>query len=144
LEVILMMFIIPIILIALVMLPLLVAYRNMVTGKKTGNAKKAIILNLAGFAVVCLLGIVLPLGGFVSAASATGTGAGLGYLAAALSTGLACVGAGIAVANGSAAAIGAITEDPKVFGRAMIFVVLGEGIAVYGLVISFMIISRIV
>ena len=140
-----MLFAITFVLLALIMLPLFVTYRNMMTGRKTGNAKKAVLFNLAGFALVCLLGIVVPLGGFVSAAStaATGTGAGLGYLAAALSTGLACVGAGIAVANGSAAAIGAVTEDPKVFGRAMIFVVLGEGIAVYGLVISFMIISNV-
>ena len=140
-----MLFIIPLFLLALIMLPLFVAYRNMSTGRKLGNAKKAVMLNLAGFALVCLLGIVIPLGGFVSAASATatGTGAGLGYLAAALSTGLACVGAGIAVANGSAAAIGAVTEDPKVFGRAMIFVVLGEGIAIYGLIISFMIIGNV-
>ncbi len=90
--------------------------------------------------------IILPLGGIVSAAS-TGalmsTGTGLGYIAAALSTGLACIGGGIAVAQGSSAAIGAITEDPKVFGRAMIFVVLGEGIAIYGLVISIMIITRL-
>lgn len=140
-----MMYVIPLFLIALIMLPLFVTYRNMVTGKKTGNGKKAVLFNLAGFAVVCLLGIIIPLGGFVSAAStaATGVGAGLGYLAAALSTGLACVGAGIAVANGSAAAIGAVTEDPKVFGRAMIFVVLGEGIAVYGLIISFLIIGSV-
>jgi len=140
-----MLFVIPFILLALIMLPLFVSYRNMMKGKKTGNAKKAVLLNLAGFAVVCLIGLIIPIGGFVSAAStaATGTGAGIGYLAAALSTGLACVGAGLAVGNGSAAAIGAVTEDPKMFGRAMIFVVLGEGIAIYGLVISFMIIGSI-
>lgn len=64
---------------------------------------------------------------------------GMGYLAAALSIGLAGIGAGLSIAGGAPAAIGATSEDPKMFGKAMIFCVLGEAIAIYGLVISFMI-----
>ncbi len=60
-------------------------------------------------------------------------------LAAALSTGLACIGAGIAVGGSGAAAIGATAEKPETFGRALIFVGLSEGIAIYGLVVSFII-----
>jgi V/A-type H+/Na+-transporting ATPase subunit K len=63
-------------------------------------------------------------------------------LAAALSTGLATIGAGIAVSNTGAAAIGAIAEKPESFGRALIFVGLAEGIAIYGLIISFMVLNR--
>ncbi len=63
-------------------------------------------------------------------------------LAAALSTGLACLGAGIGVASSGAAAIGAIAEKPESFGRALIFVGLAEGIAIYGLLISFLILNR--
>lgn len=63
-------------------------------------------------------------------------------LAAGLSTGLACIGAGIAVASSGAAAVGAIAEKPESFGRALIFVGLAEGIAIYGLIISFMILNR--
>ncbi len=48
---------------------------------------------------------------------------GLGYLAAALTVGIAGIGAGIAVGSGAPAAIGALTEDPKSFGKALIFVV---------------------
>lgn len=62
-------------------------------------------------------------------------------LAAALSTGLAAIGAGIAVSNTGAAAIGAIAEKPESFGRALIFVGLAEGIAIYGLIISFMVLN---
>lgn len=69
----------------------------------------------------------------------TGLSKGLGYIAAALAVGLAGIGAGISIAAGSPAAIGATSEDPKMFGKAMIFCVLGEAIAIYGLVISFMI-----
>jgi V/A-type H+/Na+-transporting ATPase subunit K len=60
-------------------------------------------------------------------------------LAAAISTGLACIGAGIAVGGSGAAAVGATAEKPESFGRALIFVGLSEGIAIYGLIISFLV-----
>jgi V/A-type H+-transporting ATPase subunit K len=63
-------------------------------------------------------------------------------LAAALSTGLAAIGAGIAVGGSAAAAVGATAEKPESFGRALIFVGLSEGIAIYGLMISFIILGR--
>ena len=63
-------------------------------------------------------------------------------LGAALSTGLAAIGAGIAVSATGAAAVGAIAEKPEVFGRALIFVGLAEGIAIYGLIMSFMILNQ--
>lgn len=66
---------------------------------------------------------------------------GMKFLAAALSTGLACIGSGIAVAAASSAALGAISEDPQIMGKSLIFVALAEGIALYGLLISFMIIG---
>ena len=63
------------------------------------------------------------------------------YIAAALSTGLSCIGAGIAVASSAAAATGAIAEKPETFGRSLVFVGMAEGVAIYGLIISFMIIN---
>ena len=68
---------------------------------------------------------------------------GLGLLAAALSTSLSGIGGGIAVASAAPAAIGATSEDPKAFGKALIFVALGESIALYGLVISIMILNKV-
>ena len=68
---------------------------------------------------------------------------GLGLLAAALVTGLAGVGGGIAVAAGAPAAIAATSEDPKSFGKFLIFVALGESIALYGVVISILILNRV-
>ena len=64
---------------------------------------------------------------------------GLGLIAAALAVGIAGIGGGIAVASAAPAAIGATSEDPKAFGKAMIFVALGEGIALYGLLIAILI-----
>jgi V/A-type H+-transporting ATPase subunit K len=63
-------------------------------------------------------------------------------LAAALSTGLACIGAGIAVGGSGAAAVGATAEKPESFGRSLIFVGLSEGIAIYGLIISFLVLPK--
>ena len=59
---------------------------------------------------------------------------------AALAIGLAAIGAGIALASGAPAAIGAVAEDPKSFGKAMIFVALGEAVAIYGFIIAFLMI----
>lgn len=66
-----------------------------------------------------------------------------GYLAAALSVGIAGIGSRHRRGRGAPAAIGALTEDPKSFGKALIFVALGEGIALYGMLISILILSRL-
>lgn len=62
-------------------------------------------------------------------------------LAAAIATGLAAIGAGIAVGIAGAAAIGAIAEKPELLGRTLIFVGLAEGIVIYGLIVSFIILG---
>ena len=63
-------------------------------------------------------------------------------LGAALAIGLGAIGAGIAVGIAGAAAIGAMAEKPELLGRTLIIVGLAEGIAIYGLIISFMILTR--
>ena len=66
-----------------------------------------------------------------------------GFLAAAIATGLSAVAAGIAVAYVGAAAVGAMSEKPEIAGRALIYVGLAEGIAIYGLIIAIMILGKI-
>ncbi len=126
------------------------------------SAGKAMRVNLATFLV-----LILMVGAFTFAVSATGTegteteavafetaeeaaaepssdsGKGLGLLAAGLVTGLAGIGGGIAVAAGAPAAIAATSEDPKAFGKSLIFVALGESIALYGVVISILILNKV-
>ena len=91
----------------------------------------------AGLAMVWLASPTTVLA--AGTAQTSGTFDQYATLAAALSTGLACIGAGIAVGNSGAAAVGATAEKPESFGRALIFVGLSEGIAIYGLIISFLI-----
>jgi len=69
--------------------------------------------------------------------------ASLAFVAAAISTGLAALGAGFAVAKVGAAAIGALAEKPELFGRLLIFIGLAEGIAIYGLIVSILVLNRL-
>lgn len=75
--------------------------------------------------------------------SGAGIASGLGFIGAGLSIGLAAVGGGIALSASAPAAIGAVAEDPKSFGKSMIFVALGEAVAIYGFIIAFLIILRL-
>lgn len=110
------------------------------------SRKRTLLMQLASFGAVFALCMLCP---FVASAAtgdaaAAASGAdGMAYIGAAAATGLSCIGGGIAVGNAAPAAIGATSEDPKAFGKAIIFVALGEGIALYGMLISIMIISNI-
>lgn len=66
-----------------------------------------------------------------------------GYAAAALATGLSAVGAAYAVGTVGAAAVGALAEKPELFGRVVILVGLAEGIAIYGVIISVLILNKL-
>ena len=96
-------------------------------------------LTLAGLLWLGMPAMALAAPLLQNSTAALGSGVAIG---AALATGMACIGAGIAVGIAGAAAIGAITEKPESLGRVLIFVGLGEGIAIYGLIISFMILTR--
>lgn len=75
--------------------------------------------------------------------NANNAASGLAYLGAALSTGMATIGTGIAVGACGSAALGAVSEDQSILGKTLIFVGLAEGIAIYGLIISIMILGQI-
>lgn len=63
-------------------------------------------------------------------------------LGAAIAVAGSSIGAGVAVAYTGAAALAAISERPEIFGRAMVIVGLAEGIAVYGLIVSIILVGR--
>jgi V/A-type H+-transporting ATPase subunit K len=66
-----------------------------------------------------------------------------GFASAAASAGLAALGAGYAVAQVGTAALGALAEKPELFGRVLVMVGLAEGIAIYGLIVSILILNRL-
>lgn len=65
------------------------------------------------------------------------------FISAALATGLATIGAAIAVGLVGSSAMGAMSERPEMAGRALIFVGLAEGIAIYGLIVAIMILGMV-
>ncbi len=136
-------------LIAALVLSIIIPFGYYLIGEKTKKRyKRAIGANaffyFGAFVIATIMMFggapVQAAGGVVKAAS---NAAGFGYLAAALSTGLSCVGGGIAVASAASAALGAISEDSSALGKSLIFVGLAEGVCLYGLIISFMILGRL-
>ena len=119
-------------------------------GEKTrGRYKVALGTNVFLFFGTMLVLVFLMFSGSTFAvtaevaASAASSSTGWGYLAAALSTGMSCIGGGIAVSSAASAALGAISEDSSVLGKSLIFVGLAEGVCLYGLIISFMILGQL-
>lgn len=107
---------------------------------KVRNIMKASIISY-GILIAAFMLVLMPTA--VHAASADNPSAGLGFLAAGLSTGLATIGAGYAVGSVGSSALGAVSENPKILGKTLIFVGLAEGIAIYGLIISIIILGRL-
>lgn len=138
----------PLAIIALISLPIIPILSGKVTAK---NAKMRVVMQICFFAAAFLGVLVFQVNGLVANAAETvtvtgiaGTSAqGMGFIAAAVSTSFSCLGAGFAVAAAAPAAIGAISENPENFGKAMIFVALAEGVAIYGLLISILIINKL-
>ena len=136
-------------LVATLVLSIIIPFGYYLIGEKTKKRyKRAIGTNAFFYFGAFAVAAVMMLGGAPAqaaegAAEAASNAAGFGYLAAALSTGLSCVGGGIAVASAASAALGAISEDPSALGKSLIFVGLAEGVCLYGLIISFMILGRL-
>lgn len=135
--------------------------------KKTGNARLALkkhFFTLVAGIVLCIAFTVTASAAAAGTSATAGSSAssaqtenaqeqtdskgaglatGLGFIGAALSIGLAGIGGGLALSAGAPAAIGAVAENPKSFGKSMIFVALGEAVAIYGLIIAFLIVLKI-
>ncbi|MDP4121430.1 MAG: ATP synthase subunit C [Bacillota bacterium] len=121
---------------------IIISIRAVYSGAKR---QKTLAIQMISFFAVCVLTLGVPLIAHAASATpdvATTAASGLtsmAYIGAALATGLAGIGGGIAVGSASSAAIGAVSEDPKAFGKSLIFVALGEGIALYGLLVAILI-----
>ncbi|MCD6121182.1 MAG: hypothetical protein J7K04_05045 [Spirochaetales bacterium] len=134
-----------------VMLGIILNKKSTLLAEHPKLEKRIVGANISFFAVLSVFALIYLFSGSRAfaegtagaAAAGTANSAGLGYLAAGLSTGLATIGAGIGVAVTGSAGIGAISEKPGIFGRTLIYVGLAEGIAIYGLIISIMILGRI-
>ena len=120
-----------------------------IKSNKSGNLRTQLLTSVGLFAATVVAFVVVGADQVVLAAAtetannAASTGMTLGegfkYLAAALSTGIATIGTGVAVGSVGSSAIGAVSEDSSVLGKTLIFVGMAEGIAIYGMIISILI-----
>lgn len=118
--------------------------KNNNTDNSKRKLKRALGVNLLSFIPLILMAfIIISPDSSLAATSAESSANGLGMLAAALSTGMATIGTGYAVGVVGSAALGAVSEDDTLLGKTLIYVGLAEGIAIYGLVISIMILGRL-
>lgn len=113
---------------------------------KVGNVKSHMLTSLGLFSAAVICFVIVGVNNVVLAAEATTAtavgltaGDGMKFLAAALSTGLATIGTGVAVGSTGSSAIGAVSEDSTILGKTLIFVGMAEGIAIYGMIISILI-----
>ena len=133
------------------MLVVLLSAAGVVYWKRSGNPKNAktimavnmsLIFGILMTATIIMLTGSRALAAEEAVAVTAASSDGLRYLAAALSTGLATIGTGIAVAASASAALGAISEDASLLGKTIIFVGLAEGIAIYGLIVTILILNQ--
>jgi len=132
-----------IIVVATITAGIVIRFKELGLGQKRG--KSLVKMSLSSFIPVLAGAVIffIPQVAHAAAEGVSNSSSGLGYIAAALSTGLATIGTGYAVGSVGSSALGAVSEDDKILGKTLIFVGLAEGIAIYGLIVSIMILGRI-
>ena len=129
--------------------PLVYIYHRVKTGRRGKAPLLAQIFTF--FGVLAVMSVTLFSEGAMAAGEAAAAelvntdafASGMGYIAAALAVGLSGIGGGIAVSASAAAALGALSENDSIFGKSIVYVGMAEGLALYGLLIGFMILSRL-
>lgn len=125
--------------------------------KKGKNVKKLILVHVLSFVFILLASLVPAVCASAQENSSStkvvaeqqtaeikdDSGKGWGYLAMGLAIGLTCLGTGLAVSSAASAAIGATSEEPKLFSKYLIIVALAEGVSVFGFLVSIFIYGAI-
>ena len=137
----------------IVALPAVVAVTLSMSWLVRRRGRSALHVVLAGNGALLLAAVVMVI---MATTAEPASAASLPHTAAAeatVATGSALIGAAIAVAGSSigaaiavaytgSAALAAMSERPELFGRAMVIVGLAEGIAIYGLIVSVILIGK--
>ncbi|MDP2431013.1 MAG: ATP synthase subunit C [Pseudomonadota bacterium] len=111
---------------------------------KGGVLANFLVFGLA-LASMLMLGVqeVMAAEPIAGAAMEISLGKGLALIGIGLPTALAAIGAGIALGPVGSAALAVIAEKPEMFGRTLIYMGLAEGVAIYGLVMSILMLGKI-
>lgn len=111
--------------------------------------KRGLMLNILLFAAGIAGLVIGGINEVMAAEPVSGSGGdvslgfGLAVIGVGLPTGLATIGAGFAVSSVGSASLAVITEKPEIFGRTLIYLGLAEGIAIYGLVVSILLLGKL-
>jgi len=111
--------------------------------------KGSVVANLALFALgvagILFVGLneALAAGQVAAESREISIGLGLALIGVGLPTGMATIGAGFAVSSVGSASLAVITEKPELFGRTLVYLGLAEGIAIYGLVVSILLLGKL-
>ena len=116
-----------------IVLPIIVYF---VGEQSKGRFKRTMLTNCITFFSVFLFATVFLFTNTASAKVASDSTISSGI-------GLSCIGSGYAVASSASAALGALSEDSSIFGKALIFVALAEGIALWGFIVAFLILTHV-
>ena len=125
-------------------------YRPLEPGRARRLFMPTVATNIALFFGAQLAAVILGVNdAFAATGAALGgpteisVGMGLAFIGIALPTALSTIGAGIAVGPIGAASLAAVSEKPEMFGRTLVYLGLAEGLAIYGLVLSILLLNRI-
>ncbi len=127
----------------------LLLFPELVKQKIPRWVKGSVVMNLALFAIGIIAILLATVNEAAAAQSVAGEmkevsiGLGLALVGIGLPTGLAAIGAGLAVGSVGSASLAVIVEKPELFGRTLIYLGLAEGIAIYGLVVSILLLGKI-
>jgi V/A-type H+-transporting ATPase subunit K len=141
---------------ALLLTPMGLAF-PLIRGRDPATALRVVVGSIAATFVLAaaLLAVVIATsGGGVDATApepdpaavaeaATTVDAGAAFIGAAIAVAASAIGAGIAIAYAGSAALATISEQPDLFGRAMVVVGLAEGVAIYGLIVAVLILGKV-
>jgi V/A-type H+-transporting ATPase subunit K len=125
-------------------------YRPLEPGRARRLFMPTVTTNIAVFFGAQLVAVFLGVNdalaateGAVSGVTEISIGTGLAFIGIALPTALSTIGAGIAVGPIGAASLAAVSEKPEMFGRTLVYLGLAEGLAIYGLVLSILLLNRV-
>lgn len=113
--------------------------KNILRGRKMNKKLFCLLVIFAGLSLTTLYAQEKAPAAETEAVAETTTGSSLKYIAAAIAVGVACIGGGMAVGKIGAAAMGAMSENAELSGKALPFVGLAEGICLWGMLVGVLI-----
>jgi V/A-type H+-transporting ATPase subunit K len=126
-------------------------------GRDPRTAFRMVVASMAAtfvLALAVLVVVIVTTGGGADATEAEAARAtavqtapvidtGAAFIGAAIAVAASAIGAGIAIAYAGSAALATVSEQPDLFGRAMVVVGLAEGVAIYGLIVAVLILGKV-